>query len=223
MFQTIAVLICVLAAQAAGGRIEYPDTQRVDHTDTYHGVRVADPYRWLEQDIRQSPEVARWVAAENKITTAYLDAIPQRETIHRRLTELVNFAQYASFMKQGGRYYYFKNDGRQNQSVLYAMDALDGTPRVILDPNQWSKDGTIALAGMGFSDDGKYLAYGRSEAGSDWSNWHVLEIATGKLLADDLKWTKGTNASWTKDGKGFFYNRLDASARRRIPGPQLRQ
>ena len=134
---------------------------------------MADPYRWLEDDVRNSKAVAEWVAAENKVTQGYLAAIPQREAIRRRLTELWNFAQYSSPRKEGGRYYYFKNDGLQNQAVLYVTDSLDGEPRVLLDPNQWSKDGTIALAGLGFSDDGKYLAYGRSEAGSDWSTWHV--------------------------------------------------
>ena len=185
---------------------------------------MADPYRWLEADIRTSPEVADWVAAENKVTAAYLEAIPQRAAIRRRLTELWNFAQYSSPMKEGGRYYYFKNDGLQNQAVLYVMDSLDGQPRVLLDPNQWSKDGTIALAGLGFSDDGRYLAYARAEAGSDWSTWHVMEIATGKLLPDELKWTKFSHASWTKDGKGFFYTPLRrAAAGRRVPGPELQQ
>ena len=163
----------------------------------------------MRQDIRTSPEVAEWVAAENKITTAYLEAIPQREAIHRRLTELANYAQYSAPMKEGGRYYYSKNNGLQNQAVLYVMDSLDGEPRVFLDPNTWSTDGTIALAGLGFSDDGKYAAFARSEAGSDWSSWRIMEIATGKLLDDELKWTKSSGASWTKDGKGFFYNRFD--------------
>jgi prolyl oligopeptidase len=214
MLRTLALLMtCLVTAAGDQGRIQYPNTRRVDHVDTYFGVEVADPYRWLETDIRESPDVAAWVAAENRITTAYLDAIPERETIRRRLTELANFAQYSSPMKEGGRYYYFKNDGLQNQAVLYRMDTLDSAPRVLLDPNTWSKDGTIALGGLGFSDDGRYVAYARSEAGSDWHTWRIMEIATGKLLDDELRWTKSGTASWSKDGKGFYYDRFEKPAR----------
>ncbi len=205
----LAVLALPLGAVAEEGRIEYPSTRRVNQVDVYHGVKVADPYRWLEADVRHSPEVAAWVAAENQVTNRYLETIPERAAVRRRLTEIWNFAQYSSPMKEGGRYYYFKNDGLQNQAVLYVMDSLDGQPRVLLDPNRWSKDGTIALAGLGFSDDGRYMAYARSEAGSDWSTWHVMEIAKGRLLGDELKWTKFSDASWTKDGKGFFYSRYE--------------
>jgi prolyl oligopeptidase len=202
-------LVLMPVVSAAEDRLEYPQARRGGQVDVYHSVKVADPYRWLEADIRTSPEVAAWVAAENKLTARYLEAIPERETIRRRLTELWNFAHYSSPRKEGGRYYYLKNDGLQNQSVLYVMDSLDGTPRALIDPNQWSKDGTIALAGLGFSDDGKYLAYSRAEAGSDWSTWHVLEIASEKVLPDTLKWTKFSNASWSKDGRGFFYSRYE--------------
>ena len=200
------VLCCApLPATAA-----YPETRRVDHVDVYHGVKVSDPYRWLEADVRTSPEVAAWVAAENKVTAAYLAAIPQREAIRRRLTELWNFAQYSAPRKEAGRYYYQKNDGLQNQAVLYVMDSLDGKPRALLNPNEWSADGTVALAGLGFSDDGKHFAYGRSEAGSDWSTWRVMEIATGRDLPDELKWIKFSQASWSKDGQGFFYSHFPA-------------
>ena len=181
----------------------------MDHTDTYFGVKVRDPYRWLEEDIRNSKEVADWVAAENKVTFQYLESIPQREEIRRRLTDLWDFAQYSVSFKAGGRYYYLKNDGLQNQPVLYVLDALDASPRSLLDPNTWSKDGTIALGGLGFSDDGRYMAYSRAEAGSDWSTWHVLEITSGKALPDELRWTKFSQASWTKDGEGFFYSRYE--------------
>jgi prolyl oligopeptidase len=194
---------------AADNSISYPATHRVDHVDTYFGTKVEDPYRWLEDDVRTSTDVADWVKAENKLTEAYLAAIPERETIRRRLTELWDFAQYMPYVKEGGRYFFLKNDGLQNQPVLYVADSLDGQTRVLIDPNTWSKDGTIALGEMGFSDDGKYLAYSRSEAGSDWSVWHVLEIATGKQLPDELHWTKFSNASWTKDNKGFFYSRYE--------------
>ena len=204
-----AILFFAALAMADDGRLDYPKTKQVDHVDVLHGVKVADPYRWLEDDVRTSPEVAAWVADENKVTDAYLAAIPQRDAIRRRLTELWNYAQYSAPMKKGGRYYFFKNDGLQNQSVLYMADTLDCEPRVLIDPNTWSKDGTIALSGLSFSDDGRYAAIARSEAGSDWTTWRVLEIATGKILSDELKWTKFSGATWTKDGRGFFYTRFD--------------
>ncbi len=209
----LVLLAWPLAALAEEERIEYPPTRRVNQVDVYHGVKVPDPYRWLEADVRHSPEVAAWVAAENKLTARYLDAIPERAAIRRRLTEIWNFAQYSTFMKEGARYYYLKNDGLQNQAVLYAIDSLDGKPRVLLDPNRWSKDGTIAMTGMSFSRDGRYLAYARSEAGSDWSTWHVIETADGRVLTDELKWTKFSDASWTKDGKGLFYCRYEEPRR----------
>ncbi len=207
-FTATLALVGWSSALADEKPIAYPPTRRVEHFDVYHGVKIADPYRWLEADIRTSPEVAAWVAAENKLTAAYLDAIPQRDAIRRRLTEIWNFAQYSSPMKEGGRYYYLKNDGLQNQAVLYVMHTLDGEPRVLLDPNTWSKDGTVALMGLGFSDDGKYVAYARSEAGSDWSTWQIMEIESRRVLSDELKWTKFSNAAWTKDSKGFFYCRF---------------
>ena len=185
--------------------------------DEYFGVRVPDPYRWLEEDVRKSAAVADWVAAENKVTRRYLDSIPQREKIRRRITALWNFTQYGGPRKAGGRYYYLKNDGLQNQPVLYVMDSFDGPPRILLDPNTWSKDGTIALGGMAASDDGRYLAYCRAEAGSDWLRWQVIEIDTGKLLGDELRWIKSPHASWSRDGQGFFYSRDEKPSRRRVP------
>ena len=196
-----------MSAFAGEGQLPYPQTKTVDHVDVYHGVKVPDPYRWLETDVRVSSEVADWVAAENKVTFAYLESILEREPIKRRLTELWNYEKFSSPFKEGGRYFFLKNDGLQNQSVLYTMDALHGQPRVLLDPNKWSKDGTIALGGLSVSDDGKFLAYSAPEAGSDWQTWRVLEIASGKLLADEIRWVKFSNTSWTKDGKGFFYSR----------------
>jgi prolyl oligopeptidase len=189
--------------------LKYPATRRTDHVDVYHGVKVADPYRWLEEDVRKSREVAEWVKAENEVTFAYLRAIPERKAIERRLKELWNYEKYSAPFKKGGRYFYTKNDGLQNQSVLYTLDRLGGEPRVLLDPNKWSRDGTVALAGLAVSDNGKYLAYGVAEAGSDWNTWRVLDIDTGKLLGDELQWVKYSNASWTRDGKGFFYSHYD--------------
>jgi prolyl oligopeptidase len=204
----------LLAARpaAADEPLTYPDTRRVDHVDVYHGTKVADPYRWLEDDVRKSSDVAAWVEAENKVTSAYLKAIPERPAITRRLTELWNYEKYSAPSKAGRRYFYTRNDGLQNQSVLYTLESLDGEPRVLIDPNKWSKDGTVALAGLEVSDDGKHVAYGVAEAGSDWHTWHVLDVATGQVLPDELKWVKFSGASWTKDGKGFFYGRFDEPA-----------
>ncbi|HEV3204875.1 MAG TPA: S9 family peptidase, partial [Gemmataceae bacterium] len=198
----------IFGSEAAGdGLIQYPQTRRVDHVDLYHGTKVADPYRWLEEDVRKSEEVAAWVAAQNKVTLAYLQSIPERDAIQRRLTELWNYEKYSVPFKVAGRYYFSKNDGLQNQSVLYGLESLNGEPRVVIDPNKWSKDGTVALAGLSFSDDGKYIAYGRAEAGSDWTTWKILAVESGKVLDDEVKWVKYSGTSWTKDGKGFFYSR----------------
>jgi prolyl oligopeptidase len=202
-------LLTVSFLPAADSPLTYPSTKRIDHVDVYHGVKVPDPYRWLEDDVRKSKDVEAWVEAENKVTFAYLKAIPERETIQKRLTELWNYEKYSAPFKVGGRYFYTKNDGLQNQSVLYTLDSLDGEPRVLIDPNTWSKDGTVALGSISVSDDGKYLAYSVAEAGSDWNTWRVLDIATAKPLSDEVKWVKFSGASWTKDNKGFFYSRYD--------------
>ena len=191
-------------------RMNYVATKKIDQVDEYHGVKVPDPYRWLEDDVRQSKEVAEWIEAQNKLTFSFLESIPQREPIKKRLTELWNYEKFGVPSKVGGRYYYSKNDGLQNQSVLYVLDKLDGEPRVLLDPNSWSKDGTVALAATSFSDDGKYVAYSVAEAGSDWNTWRIMEIDSGRLLADELKWIKFSGVSWTNDSRGFFYSRFDA-------------
>ncbi len=188
---------------------DYPDTRRIDHVDVYHGVEVADPYRWLEQDVRESKEVEAWVREQNKVTFAFIESIPERETIRKRLTELWNFERFTHYVKAGGRYYFRKNDGLQNQYVLHRMDSLDEEPQVLIDPNTWSKDGTIALTGSVFSDDGRYVAYGRAESGSDWQTVRVMEIESGDLLDDEVRWVKFSTPSWTQDGEGFFYSRFD--------------
>jgi prolyl oligopeptidase len=208
-FFLTSVLLSMTTIWAAEKRLSYPVTKRIDHIDDYHGMKVADPYRWLEKDVRKSPEVAEWVAEQNKLTFAYLHDIPEREVIHKRLTELWNYERYSAPFKVGGRYFYSKNDGLQNQPVLYTLDSLDGEPRVLLDPNKWSKDGTIALGETEVSDDGRHIAYAVAEAGSDWHTWHVLDVATGKVMSDELRWSKYGGASWTIDGKGFFYCRFD--------------
>jgi prolyl oligopeptidase len=213
-FMIIALLagLCMVSystATAGERSIKYPETKRVKHVDDYHGTKVPDPYRWLETDVRESKEVADWVAAQNKVTFGYLKSLPKREEIEKRLTELWNYEKYGSPFKAGGRYYYYHNSGLQNQSVLYALKALDDEPRVLMDPNTWSKDGTVALAGTTFSDNGKYVAYGIQDAGSDWRTWRIREIESGKILEDELKWVKFSGMSWTQDGKGLFYSRYD--------------
>src|ERR1700722_5455775 len=200
--------------KAQESKLKYPEIKKGDVVDDYHGTKVADPYQWLEDDVRKSKAVAEWVEAENKVTEAFLDSISERAAIKQRITELWDFEKYtppfgiASPYKAGGKYFYFKNDGLQNQSVLYVQDALEAAPHVVIDPNSWSRDGTIALAGMAFTQDGKYLAYAKAVAGSDWNTWHVLDVASAKPLADELNWVKFSNASWTNDGKGFFYSRF---------------
>lgn len=196
------------AVPAADSTPHYPETKRGDQIDDYHGTKVPDPYRWLENDVRTSPDVASWVAAENAVTDAFLNTIPERPIIRKRLTDLWNYEKFTAPFKEGGRYFYSKNDGLQNQFVLYTADKLAAEPRVLLNPNTWSKDGTVALAGAAVSDDGKMLAYGKAEAGSDWNTWHVIDVTTGKPAPDELKWIKFSGASWTKDGKGFYYSRF---------------
>ncbi len=202
-----------LVAVAQEPRVKYPDTKKVDQIDDYHGTKVPDPYRWLETDVRVSKEVADWVEAQNQVTNAYLEGIPERKYIKKRITDLFNFEKYSAPSKEGGKYFFSKNDGLQNQSVLYVQDSLDAEPRVLLDPNALSKDGTVALAGFSISHDAKLAAYGLSSAGSDWVTWKVLDIATGKTLDDVLKWTKFSGASWSKDGKGFYYSRFPEPAK----------
>ncbi len=204
-------LVCALigTVAAAGEKMIYPTSKKIDHADDLHGVKVPDPYRWLEDDVRESKDVAAWVEAENKVTFAYLESIPQREAIRKRLTELWNYEKFGAPSKAGGRYFFLKNDGLQNQSVLYKQNTLDAEPSVLIDPNKWSKDGTVALGTTSFSDDGKYVAYSVAEAGSDWNTWRIMEVESGKLLDDELKWVKFSNAAWTTDNRGFFYGRFD--------------
>ena len=190
--------------------LAYPQTARVDQVDDYHGAQVADPYRWLEDD--NSSQTKAWVEAQNQVTFGYLEAIPERAALKARLTTLWNFERYGVPFKEGGRYFLTKNDGLQNQSVLYTLPTLEAEPRVLLDPNKLSADGTIALSGFAVSDDGKLLAYGLSTAGSDWQEWKVRDIDTGLDRPDTVKWVKFSQASWTPDGRGFFYSRYDEPA-----------
>ena len=205
----LAAVVVVGAAWPQDSTISYPESRRSDHVDVIHGVDVPDPYRWLEDDVRESDEVAKWVERQNEITFTYLKSIPEREQIEKRLTELWNYEKYSSFFKKGGQYFFFKNDGLQNQDVLYVQESLKAEPRVLADPNTWSADGTSAMGAVAVSPDARYLAYGVNDAGSDWQTWRVLEIESGRLLDDELRWVKFSGASWTKDGRGFFYSRYD--------------
>ncbi|HEY2962591.1 MAG TPA: prolyl oligopeptidase family serine peptidase [Pyrinomonadaceae bacterium] len=186
---------------------DYPLARKGSQVDDYHGVKVADPYRWLED--LDSEETRQWVEAENKLTFAYLNSIPQRAAIRERLTKLWNYEKYGVPFKEGNRYFYTRNSGLQNQSVLYTVNTLDAAPQMILDPNALSADGTVAVSGMQVSPDGKLLAYSLSASGSDWQEWKVRDVATSKDLSDDLKWVKFSGVSWMRDGKGFFYSRYD--------------
>ncbi len=190
-----------------GTALTYPVTKKVAQTDNYHGTTIADPYRWLED--ANSAETQAWVTAQNKVTQGYLATIPQRDAIRQRLTRLWNYERYSVPYKEGGRYFYSRNDGLQNQAVLYTMAELTDTPRVLLDPNTLAADGTVALAGTAVSPNGSLLAYGIAASGSDWNEWKVRDIATGRDLADHLKWVKFSATAWTRDGKGFFYSRYD--------------
>jgi prolyl oligopeptidase len=186
---------------------DYPPAPKSDTVDDYHGTKVPDPYRPLEDP--DSAETRAWVEAENKVTYGFLDTIAERPAIKKRLTQLWDYEKFGIPSKEGNRYIYSRNSGLQNQSVLYKADTLDDAdPAVLIDPNTLSTDGTVALAGVSFSDDGNLMAYGIATAGSDWNEWRVRDVATSKDLPDVLKWIKFSGASWTKDGKGFYYGRF---------------
>jgi prolyl oligopeptidase len=188
-------------------RLVYPVAHNGDVVDDYHGVKVADPYRWMENV--DSPETRAWIAAENKLTFAYLDAIPARDAIRGRLTKLWDYERYGVPSEHAGRTFFTRNSGLQPQAALYVLDPGASEPRMLLDPNTLSADGTVALSGEAVSNDGRWLAYSTSAAGSDWQEWRVRDVATAKDTTDLLKWTKFTEAAWTADGQGFFYGRYD--------------
>lgn len=193
-------------AQISQPRITYPKADKVNTVDVYFGTKVADPYRWLENDT--SAQTAAWVAAENKVTQEYLSKIPFRGALLKRLTDVANYEKIGTPFKKHGKYYFYRNDGLQNQSVLYVQDSLKGEPRVFLDPNKLSADGTVALTGTSFSHDGKYVAYTISRSGSDWTEIYVLNAADGTPLEDHIVWAKFTSATW--HGDGFYYSAYDA-------------
>ncbi len=201
-------MILMSSCTTKNEKINYPETRKTDTIDVYFGTQIADPYRWLEDD--NSEETAAWVKAQNDVTNAYLAKIPFRDQVRQRLTSMWNYPRYGVPFKKGGKYFFFKNDGIQNQSVLYIQDSLQAEPRVFLDPNKLSEDGTTALGTYSVSKDGKYFAYAISKAGSDWNEIYVMETETGKQLADKLEWVKFSGISWRENG--FYYSRYDKPA-----------
>jgi prolyl oligopeptidase len=216
MQRRLSLLASLILSQAAalaqtcpapGATLNYPITRTVDQQDNYHGTTIADPYRWLED--ANSDETHAWVEAQNKLTQGYLSQIPGRDAIKSRLTKLWNFERFSVPFKEGGRYFYSRNDGLQNQSVLYTMKTLADVPRMLLDPNTLAVDGTVALAGLAVSPNGRYLAYSTAASGSDWNEIKVRDIDSGKDTDDIIKWVKFSSTAWLHDGSGFFYSRYD--------------
>ena len=201
LFMSMTVSVSMTAQ-----KITYPKTMKDGTVDDYFGVKVADPYRWLENDT--SAATIAWVEAENRVTNAFLQKIPQRAKLQKRLLEVVNYEKISAPSEHHGKWYFSKNDGLQNQSVIYVMDQLGGTPKVFLDPNKLSTDGTVALKGLYFSHNGKYAAYSISRSGSDWQEFYVIDIQTGELLPDHIEWAKFSGAAW--QGDGFYYSAYDA-------------
>ncbi|MDR3286810.1 MAG: prolyl oligopeptidase family serine peptidase [Prevotellaceae bacterium] len=199
-------MLSASCTKKAGSDISYPAAEKQDVADDYFGVEIADPYRWLEDDTTQA--VAAWVKSENEITQNYLNQIPFRDKLKQRLTDIVNYEKIGAPFKKHGKYYFYKNDGLQNQSVLYVKETIDGEASVLLDPNTLSDNGTVALTGISFSNDGKYLAYKISRSGSDWNEIFVLDLQTLQLTNDHIQWAKFTGASWQNDG--FYYSAYDS-------------
>ena len=185
--------------------LKYPPTRRVDHVDDYHGTPVADPYRWLEQ-AADVPEVRDWVEAQNAVTSGHLETIPARAALRARLTELWDYPKLGTPFKRGGSYFQHRNSGLQNQFVLHVMDDPRDEGRVLLDPNSFSEDGTVALGAASVSKSGRYLAYSTCASGSDWQTWRVRDVASGEDLDDLVEWSKFSSATWRPDDSGFFYS-----------------
>ncbi len=193
------------ATTAAGGKGRYPPARRAEAIDEFHGTKVGAPYRWLEEE--GSPETTAWVEAENRLTADYLKS-PEREAIKAELTKLWNFPRYSLPVEKAGRYFFSKNDGLQNQPVWYYQDGLEAEPRLLLDPNLLSPDGTVSVSGTAFSEDGKLMAYLLSESGSDWQKLRIRRVESGEDFDEVLNWCKFSSIAWKHDGSGFFYNRF---------------
>ncbi len=194
--------------QATMPPIAYPHTRTVDQVDEQFGIKVADPYRWLEGDVRSDPEVKAWVDAQTKLTDAYLATLPGRDWFRTRIKQLFDFERFGVPVKKGGRYFYTHNSGLQNQAVLFVRDGLNGEGRALLDPNSWSADGATALAEWVPSEDGSHLLYSIQDGGTDWRTLKVVDAATGQGTGDEIKWVKTSAGTWNHDGTGFFYSRF---------------
>ncbi|MBI1752481.1 MAG: S9 family peptidase [Acidobacteria bacterium] len=204
----LPMAIALGTALSAQSPLSYPPTRKAEVVEDFFGTKVADPYRWLEDD--NSPETKAWVEAQNKVSFHYLEEIPGRAKIQARLTKLWDFEKFSAPFKRDKRYFYSYNTGLQNQSVLFVTDDPKAKGRVLLDPNTLSQDGTVALSGISLTLDGRLMAYAVSVAGSDWQTWKVRDVATGRDLPDEIRWSKASGASWLKDGSGFFYSRYEA-------------
>jgi len=202
---TAAAVSCVVVLVAQDASFRYPAARKSDTRDNYFGTSVADPYRWMED--LNSPELKQWIDAQNVVTTKYLDALPVRDALKARITELYNYPRVSVPRYQGRRWFYSRNTGLQRQSVFFARRDLNGPEQIVLDPNQLSPDGSIALSDFEPSPDDKHFVYGQSEGGSDWVTYYVRDLADGKQQADEIKWAKFSNVVWTEDGRGFFYER----------------
>ena len=205
--------ISLLTPSIAETQLDYPKTATVAVVDTPFGERVADPYRWLEADVRGDPKVRDWVTAQNAVTHTYLAKLPGREIFEERLRALFSFERMGVPQKAGERYFYTRNTGLQNQSTLWVMTRDGSEPtRMLLDPNAWARDGAAALAEWTPSDDGRYLAFAVQDGGTDWRTIRLLDVATGKVLDDDVRWVKFSRLAWKRDGSGFFYSRFPEPA-----------
>jgi prolyl oligopeptidase len=202
----VTVILVLVASLSLAQSLQYPVARKITQVDSYHGVKVGDPYRWLEDD--RSEETARWVKAENEVTFSYLDKIPYRAQVMKRMEQLYNYPKYVQPFRRSSLYFFAKNDGLQNQNVFYVQTGLDGSPELLLDPNKLSADGTSRLHALTVSKDGQYCAYAVSTGGADWEEARVMEVSTRKPLGDDLKGLKFSTLAWS--GKGFFYSRFDA-------------
>jgi len=201
-----SLFLLTMTTAFSQSKIKYPKTAKDNVVDTYFGVQVKEPYRWLENDT--SVATSAWVKEQNRVTKDYLSQIPFRDKLKDRLTALYNYPKYSSPFKKNGQYYYYKNNGLQNQSVLYHQATLSSEPEMLLDPNTLSTDGTVALSNIAFSKDGKYLGYAIARSGSDWNEIFVLDVETHKLLPDHIKWSKSSQIAW--QGNGFYYSAFDA-------------
>src|SRR5580658_5758837 len=208
MKPTLLLLACVALVLSADNttKLNYPVAPKGDQVDDYHGAKIADPYRGLENADAASTQ--KWVEQENELTFSYLAKLPGREAIKKQLSELWNYEKFEDFSKAGNRYFYSHNSGLQNQSVLYVMDSLNGPSRELIDPNTYRKDGTAALNGQSVSWNGKLMAYAVAQAGSDWTEWRVRDVTTGKDLPDLVRWSKDDSVSWAPDDGGFYYTRF---------------